>query len=320
MIASHRFPMYEPDENHVVLDYLLYFFKSKRGKHLLELASPGGAGRNKTLSKSGFTTISVPLPNTDEQKKVAETIATWDHAITLTEELLAEKELRRKGLMQQLLTGKKRLPGFDGAWMDVPLNEIFKSVRRKNSMGETLVLTASGKHGLVDQTQYFNRNVAGKDLSGYYLLNKGEFAYNRSSMNGYPFGAIKRLDEHDTGILSTLYICFAASSSECCSDFYLHVFEAGIINYQLRGIVQVGARAHGLLNVSVNDFFNVKVSCPSAEEQKQIAKIFNAVDLEIDLIKNKLTALREHKRGLMQQLLTGKIRTKATASNKSTGG
>jgi type I restriction enzyme S subunit len=212
--------------------------------------------------------------------------------------------------MQQLLTGRQRLPGFDKHWKEVHLRDIFNPVRRKNDKGVTHVLTASGELGLVDQTEYFNRSVAGESLDGYFLLRRGEFAYNRSSMNGYPYGAIKRLDEYGEGVLSTLYICFKPASESCHSDFYKHLFEAGVLNRQLREVVQVGARAHGLLNVTVHDFFSLKVPCPPIEEQRRIAAIVDIANRELGLLRSQLDALREQKKGLMQQLLTGKIRVK----------
>jgi type I restriction enzyme S subunit len=275
------------------------------------------------INKSQFSSIPVAIPEPKEQKAIGSTIDKWDRAIDLTEKLLTEKQQLRKGLMQQLFTGKRRLPGFGKQasagkrpddWTEFPLSELFNPVRRKNSKGVTRVLTASGEHGLVDQGTYFNRSVAGESLAGYFHLLRGEFAYNRSSMNGYPYGAIKRLDEHDEGVLSTLYICFAPTSKKCCSDFYKHLFEAGVINKLLRKIVQVGARAHGLLNVSLHDFFSVRVPCPPLNEQEQIASFLNRVDKEILLLHAKLNALKEQKKGLMQQLLTGKKRVTTCAT------
>jgi type I restriction enzyme S subunit len=129
-------------------------------------------------------------------------------------------------------------------------------------------------------------------------------------MNGYPYGAIKRLDAYDEGVLSTLYLCFKMSSEICHSDFYKHLFEAGVLNVQLRKIVQVGARAHGLLNVTLHDFFALKLMCPPTEEQKAIASTIDVAERELDLHQAQLEALREQKKGLMQQLLTGKVRVK----------
>jgi type I restriction enzyme S subunit len=267
-------------------------------------------GTRQRVSLTEFKKIRFPKPSKKEQDSIATIICCWDRSIDLTERLIAAKQERRTWLMQQLLTGKRRLPGFDGKWPEVYIRDIFKPVRRKNDKGVTHVLTASGEHGLVDQTEYFNRSVSGESLDGYYLLRRGEFAYNRSSMNGYPYGAIKRLDAYDEGVLSTLYLCFKISSENCHSDFYKHLFEAGVLNIQLRKIVQVGARAHGLLNVTLHDFFSLKVSYPPIDEQKRIAETIDVADRELDLLRAQLDGLREQKKGLMQQLLTGKIRVK----------
>jgi len=262
------------------------------------------------VKKSDITEQQIHQPKIEEQKEIARIISVINRTIDLTERLIIAKQERRTWLMQQLLSGKRRLPGFEGAWAEVHIRDIFKPVRRKNDKSITHVLTASGEHGLVDQTEYFNRSVSGESLDGYYLLRRGEFAYNRSSMNGYPYGAIKRLDAYDEGVLSTLYLCFKLSSESCHSDYFKHLFEAGVLNIQLRKIVQVGARAHGLLNVTLHDFFSLKVSCPPNEEQKKIASTIDVAERELDLLRTQLDALREQKKGLMQQLLTGKIRVK----------
>ena len=261
------------------------------------------------------------IPPPKEQEIIGERLKTWDKAITQAEKLIEAKQKLKKGLMQQLLTGRRRflefgLPVTESkqvplGWQEVKIGEIFKRVNRKNSSGVTRVLTASGEHGLVDQRDFFNRSVAGESLDDYIHVKKGEYAFNRSSMQGYPYGAIKRLNNYSEGVLSTLYICFVLSSQEHCSDFLMHYFEAGHLNQQLRGIVQVGARAHGLLNVTIEDFFSLKLLVPSSTEQERIAPVLNALDSEIRLCQNKLSAIQKQKRGLMQKLLTGQIRVKA---------
>ena len=151
------------------------------------------------------------------------------------------------------------------------------------------------------------------DLSGYYLLKSGEFAYNRSAMKGYPFGAIKRLERYPHGVLSTLYICFGLSdSSRCDSDYMAHFFEARLLDRQLREITQVGGRAHGLLNITDSDFYSMSVVLPEIEEQRSIAAVLNCQQSEIELLKKKLEIFRRQKKGLMQQLLTGKVRVKVS--------
>ena len=263
------------------------------------------------------------LPPLPEQKKIAEILSVWDRALEQVGKLIDANQRLKRGLMQQLLTGRMRFPEFDHGihgihgkkkgqlpegWRASKISQVFKRVTRKNEAGVEHVLTVSGAHGLVDQRDYFNRSVVSKSLDGYYHIKRGEYAYNRSAMKGYTYGAIKRLNDYPEGVLSTLYLCFALSSREHCSDFFAHYFEAGLLNRQLRGIVQVGARAHGLLNVTTADFFALQIPVPFFIEQKQIASVLNACDREIELLRKKQAALREQKKGLMQKLLTGEIR------------
>lgn len=200
-------------------------------------------------------------------------------------------------------------------WKGKRIASLFSHVRRKNSTGCSNVLTISGQHGLVNQREYFNRSVAGENIDKYCLLKRGEFAYNRSSMNGYPCGAIKRLEHYDEGVLSTLYICFAARCGVCEPEFYKHVFESDVFFQELRGVVQVGARAHGLLNVTPSEFMNVSVVCPPLPEQKKIAAILSSVDDAIAATQAVIDQTRKVKEGLLQDLLTrgiGHIRFKQT--------
>jgi type I restriction enzyme, S subunit len=109
MIASHRFPMYKPKEGLLDLNYMLHFFKSKKGKDLLELASPGGAGRNKTLGQSEFLKLQIPVPSFQRQQLIAEILDKADYEITLYQQKLEQMQQQKKGLLQQLLTGKTRV-------------------------------------------------------------------------------------------------------------------------------------------------------------------------------------------------------------------
>jgi len=212
--------------------------------------------------------------------------------------------------MQQLLTGKKRLPGFDGKWQSDSFDTLFKRVRDRNVELNENVLTISAQLGLVSQLEYFNKSVAGKNLSGYTLLKEGDFAYNKSYSAGYPMGAIKPLELYKTGIVSSLYICFRILSEEAHHDFYRHYFEAGFFDREIYGIAQEGARNHGLLNVSVTDFFLTQIIIPELEEQIAIADVITAAEEEITKLKEFCSDLKSEKSALMQQLLTGKRRVK----------
>lgn len=274
----------------------------------LKLSNLGYSRHYKLLKECDFN---IPI-NKKEQKKITKILSTWDEAIEKTEKLIEAKQKFKKGLMQKIfsITNYELRIMNKKNWKKVKFNEIFKSINRKNIRQITHVLTASGEHGLIDQTEFFNKSVAGKNLKTYYLLKQGEFAYNHSIMKGYPYGSIKRLEKYKEGALSTLYICFALISEECDSDFYTHYFESGFLNKELKLITQVGARSHGLLNLSTRDFYSMNILKPSLEIQKKVSSILNASDKEIELLKKKLNKLQKQKKGLMQVLLTGNIRVK----------
>ena len=211
--------------------------------------------------------------------------------------------------MHKLLTGKNRLPGFGGEWITVRLKDVFDRVTRKNDEVNTNVVTISAQRGFVRQTDFFNKSIASDILDNYFLVKKGEFCYNKSYSNGYPWGATKRLTDFEKAVVTTLYICFRIKDSlKSSGDFFEHYFEANSLDRGLTKIAHEGGRAHGLLNVTPGDFFELKITIPSREEQTSIARVLQSADKEINLLKSKLEKLKEQKRGLMQVLLTGKKR------------
>lgn len=247
--------------------------------------SSGGTGMMNVSSKS-YQSIPIPLPPIEEQKRIAEILNTWDAAIETLDRLIQAKEQCKEALMQQLLRNDST------KFKTVKLKEIARRVTRKNTHGSTNVLTISAKRGLVSQREYFNRSVSGANLKNYYSIKKGEFAYNRSSANGAPFGSIKQLTKYNIGVLSTLYICFSIrDSSEVLASFMTHYFDAGLLNKDLRSVAQEGARAHGLLNISVMDFFNLEVRIPEISQQKKIGETLTDCDVEIRLLLKKRNLL-----------------------------
>ena len=162
------------------------------------------------------------------------------------------------------------------------LYEFATRVIRKNKDNvSNLPLTISAQYGLVDQVSFFNKTVASKNMSGYYLLKNGEFAYNKSYSNDYPWGAIKRLDLYNMGCLSTLYICFKSNDNIVNSNYLVHYFESPKWHKQVADIAGEGARNHGLLNIAVNDFFNTKHAVPTIENQIKIARFLDLIEERI---------------------------------------
>lgn len=264
------------------------------------------------VKKSEIDDYEILMPPQSEQRQIVGIVATWDRAIETVEALIANARAQKKALMQSLLTAKHRLPGFSGDWRWVKFSEVFERVRQKNDVGNTNVLTISAQHGLISQVEYFNKSVASEDVRGYTLLHRGDFAYNKSYSDGYPMGAFKPLERYDNGIVSSLYICFRLAGQDHDHGFFRNYFEAGLFNREISAIAQEGARNHGLLNVSVVDFFDTSLHAPSHDEQVAIATVINGAEQAEQALRDQLTALRQEKSALMQQLLTGKRRVKLT--------
>ncbi|QRN49114.1 restriction endonuclease subunit S [Macrococcoides bohemicum] len=204
-----------------------------------------------------------------------------------------------------------RFPEFSGEWEEKKLNEISDRVTRKNkNLISTMPLTISAKYGLVDQVSYFNKSVSGSNLENYYLIKNGEFAYNKSYSKGYPFGAIKRLNNYKQGILSTLYICFKPNKF-IDTDFLEKYFDSTKWHREVSAIAVEGARNHGLLNIPVNEFFNVRLHLPNTlQEQQKIGEFFSKLDQQIELEEKKLALLEEQKKGYMQKIFSQELRFK----------
>lgn len=205
---------------------------------------------------------------------------------------------------------KLRFKGFEDEWEKIHLSDRVERVVRKNKGNITnRPLTISAQYGLVNQEEFFNKVVASKNLEGYYLLNNGEFAYNKSYSNGYPFGAIKRLDKYKNGAVSTLYICFKPKLN-VDSDFLTQYFESSKWYREVSMVAVEGARNHGLLNIGVSDFFDTIHRFPSLQEQEKIANFLSKVDSIIEKQEKKVEYWNSYKKGMMQKIFSQKIRFK----------
>ncbi|MFB6341665.1 restriction endonuclease subunit S [Saccharicrinis sp. FJH62] len=293
------------DSNMINKPFCYYYLFTKQSR--LKALSSGNMIPG--LSRNDILSLSIPIPPLPEQRKIAEIFSTWDKAIEHTQNLIAQLKLRKKGLMQQLLSGKTRLKGFSGEWKEVQLKDIANRLTTKNGELNDNVVTISAQRGFVKQEDFFKKRVASDTLSGYYLIKRGQFAYNKSYSNGYPMGAFKRLDNLDKAVVTTLYICFNLKNN-VDSDFLVNFFEAGLMVRNLMKIAQEGGRAHGLLNIALNDFFSLKMTIPEIEEQQAIAKVLTTADNEIKKQEAYLAQLQAQKKGLMQKLLTGEVRVK----------
>ncbi len=312
-IASHRFPMYKPIEGKSNVDFINYFFKTKRGKYLLELASPGGAGRNKTLGQKEFANLSFPMPEGGEQTKIAQILSTWDRAIEITEKLIENSKAQKKALMQQLLTGKKRFPGFKVKWKEYRLKEIANvlasNVDKKSYDGEDSVLLCN--YTDVYYNDYITSNISFMEASANqreiekFSLEYGDVLITKDSESPDDIAIPALVREELPGVLCGYHLAIIRPAPELADGGFLNIlFALARIRYCFFTLAN-GATRFGL---SIGSIQNAIFSIPEIEEQKKIAEIIMAQDDEISNLTLQLGCLVQQKKALMQQLLTGKRR------------
>lgn len=257
------------------------------------------------LNHSDFYKIKFTYPPKREQQKIANFLTTIDTQIQTLEKKRSLLKQYKKGVSQKIFQQKLRFKDENGEgfpkWNRTQLSSIAERVKTKNKIDNQNVLTISAQLGLVSQLEYFNKSVSAKNLTGYYLLEKNDFAYNKSYSKGYPMGAIKRLNKYDLGVVSTLYICFRFNK-KVSLNFMEQYFDAGLQNREIEKVAQEGARNHGLLNIGVNDFFEIDLKIPSLPEQTKIANFLSAIDKNIALVNTKIEHTKSYKKGLLQQM------------------
>ena len=203
-------------------------------------------------------------------------------------------------------TPEIRFEGFTDAWEQRKLGDVVERITRKNTNLESeRPLTISAQYGLIDQNEFFDKRVASKDVSGYYLVKNGEFAYNKSTSNDAPWGAIKRLDKYENGVLSTLYIVFKVANENMTDSNYIACYyDTSLWHRDVKMIAAEGARNHGLLNITPDDFFQqTTIKIPtSKEEQSKIGEYFSQLDNLITLHQRKSDEFKTLKKYMLQKM------------------
>jgi type I restriction enzyme S subunit len=313
MIASHRFPMYKPRDGILDLDFLVYYFNSPRGAYLLGLASPGGAGRNRTLGQEEFLNLSIPLPPFREQRRIAQILAVWKEAIALTEQLIATKREYKKALTQQLLTGQRRFREFgEQPWREIEFSELLdieigRTPSRKkleywdtDKTTENIWLSIADLNGkfVTDSSEHISdegvKSSRSKPVPAGTVVMSFKLTIGRAAILARPAftnEAICSLIPRDPKALLNRYLYHALS----------------VVDFEKE--IDPAVKGKTLNKAKLN---RLKLRLPSSfEEQVKIADFFDLLDDEIRLFEDKLAALQRQKKGLMQQLLTGHLRIEA---------
>ncbi|MDT7849400.1 restriction endonuclease subunit S [Methylophilus sp. VKM B-3414] len=300
-IASHRFPMYTPKANNCYTQFLKYLFLTKKGKSYLELASPGGAGRNKTLGQKNFDELIVRLPSLKEQAKIANFLMAVDKKIgqlTQKYELLAQY---KKGVLQQVFSQKVRFKDDNGQnysdWENYPLNDVLVKNSSKNRNCEfTLVQSVTNKHGFINQDELFEgRVIASKDLSNYYIIKKGAFAYNPSRID---VGSLAYKGDDLISVVSPLYVSFYAKPNLIVDRFLLNWFTSQNFKTQMNSSFEGSVRN----TLSYDALSKIIVSLPCLEEQTKISDLLSVIEDKLTHTQIQLAAAKQYKQGLLQQM------------------
>ena len=257
------------------------------------------------VSPEDFVAIRCYLPSYAEQVRISVLTRLLDERIEKQRAYVECLKKYKRGAFEAIFSQRIRLVPADEQheWKKYKLTDFASRITRKNCGKTDIPLTISAQYGLIDQRAFFSKTVASTDMSGYYLLNSGEFAYNRSTSNDYPFGSIKRLELYPMGAVSTLYLCFAIKEDRVISDLAKWYFESTQWHRGISQICAEGARNHGLLNVPTDGFFSTEHLLPSdRKEQIAIAKYLSLIQTKYDRAVEELELLENVRKGLLQQL------------------
>ena len=248
-------------------EFMRYVLDTKMIRKQITTKAQGAQHIN--VSQETLQDVLFCLPSKEEQIRIGNYFRNLDNLITLH---------------QRNPCNLNKFMAFD--WEQRKLGDLADRVTRKNQdLVSELPLTISAQYGLIDQNEFFDKRVASKDVSGYYLIENGEFAYNKSTSTDAPWGAIKRLDRYENGVLSTLYIVFGIKENNPVdSDFLVSYYSTNLWHKGIHEIAAEGARNHGLLNIAPADFFETKLMIPQdIEEQNKIGKYFEELERLITL-------------------------------------
>ena len=291
-------------------DFIKVYFDSLKWYKEIYMISAEGARNHGLLNvptDEFFATKHYLPENTAEQRKVADFLIALDRRIDAQQSLVVNLKKYKRGVFETVFSQKVRLIPRNKRkdWQKYKLSDFATRVTRKNRGQSDIPLTISAQYGLIDQRDFFSKTVASADMSGYYLLRSGEYAYNRSTSNDYPFGSIKRLELYPMGAVSTLYLCFRVKDDIVLSDLAKWYFESSQWHRGVNEICAEGARNHGLLNVPTDGFFNTVHTLPSdPEEQLAIASYLSLFQARLDSAQAVLEKLLRIRSGLMQRLFT----------------
>ena len=287
------------------------YFRSRQFIHKELKPHVYGIRDGRSIDIEGMKTIRIPFTSLKEQSTIGSFILVLDSLLSLHQRKLEKLKILKKAMLEKMFpkNGAKvpeiRFSGFTDDWEQRKLGELVERVTRKNeNMESTLALTISAQYGLIDQEEFFDKRIASKNIEGYFLIRKGEFAYNKSTSMDAPWGAVKRLDKYERGVLSTLYILFRIlNEQQVDSEYLVSYYCTDLWHTEVQKIAAEGARNHGLLNIAPNDFFEMNLAAPKElQEQTKIGRLFQSLDSLLSLHQRKLEKLRQIKTSMLERM------------------
>ena len=271
-----------------------------------QISALGNGAIRYNLGQEDLSKVNLLIPTKVEQEAIVSVISLWDTAIAKQTALIEQLTLRKRGLMQQLLTGKKRLKGFEGEWKKCAIKSFAKEVSIKNTYNKDYIVLSCTKYdGLVPSLEYFGKQIYSNDLSTYKVVPKNHFAY---ATNHIEEGSIGYQAQYDNGLISPMYTVFETDKEKIDNTYLFAVLKSHHLIHLYQAMMEGSINRRGGLRW--DSFSTIKVDLPSLEEQKAISAFLYNADKEIEIQKQKLAAMQEQKKGLMQVLLTGERRIK----------
>jgi len=294
--VSQHVALVRVSSSKVYAKFLAYYLAAAQQRLRWQRLNDPGA--KAALNLQTIAKYPIALPPLEQQITIANILSTWDATIEKNEKLVEVKKKLFKWLLGRLFSSAKNQRGH--------IRDVTKEVSERNGRSAVdRVLSVTNTRGFVLPEDQFDRRVASSDLSNYKVVARGQYAYNPSRIN---VGSIARLDDWDKGVLSPMYVVFDINDKKVTSDFFLHWLSSHEAKERIRKSAQGSVRE----TVSFADLGAIPFPLPPLVQQNQIAKILNTARQEIDLLKKQAEAYKKQKRGLMQKLLTGKWRVKAS--------
>lgn len=296
------------DKSPYYSEYLSYYYSSANWhRYMNEIANYGARSDRMNVTGNDMDEMPLPYPPLAEQEKIAEILAAQDKVIALKEKLLEEKKKQKKYLMQQLLTGEKRLPGFSGEWVRTKMSDVLELRNEKNTSEDLRICSVAVNNGVVDQVEHLGKSMAASDTSNYAVVHYGDIVYTKSPTGNFPYGIVKQSQLNENVAVSPLYGVYKPKTYEL--GFILHEYfsYASNANNYLLPIINKGAK--NTINIADNTFLTPSLLLPKNDSEiSKLAQVFKKANEEILIIQKSIDKEKQAKKALMQLLLTGIVR------------